>query len=148
IPAQDAINYVDQVLAALAYAHENHVIHRDIKPANMMLTPSGTVKLMDFGIARSGNEPAKLTAIGSTLGSVNYMSPEQVRGEGIDERSDIYSLGISLYEMVTGEKPFHGDSNFSIMSAHIQQAPRPPQELHPGLPVGLNELILTAIAKS
>lgn len=148
IPAQDALGYIDQVLAALSYAHERHIIHRDIKPANMMLTPEGAVKLMDFGIARSENEPSKLTATGSTLGSVNYMSPEQVNGTGIDERSDLYSVGISLYEMVTGEKPFHGDSNFSIMSAHIQQTPRPPVELHPGLPAGLNELILTSIAKA
>jgi serine/threonine-protein kinase len=148
IPAHDAFTYMDQVLAALAYAHERHIIHRDIKPANMMLTPSGTVKLMDFGIARTDGEPSKLTATGTTLGSVNYMSPEQVKGAGTDERSDLYSVGISLYEMVTGEKPFHGDSNFSIMSAHIQQTPRPPVELHPGLPAGLNEVILTSIAKA
>src|SRR4051812_10236661 len=148
IPAHDALNYMDQVLAALAYAHERHIIHRDIKPANMMLTPDGIVKLMDFGIARTDGEPSKLTAAGTTLGSVNYMSPEQVKGSGIDERSDLYSVGISLYEMVTGEKPFHGDSNFSIMSAHIQQTPRPPVEVHPGLPAGLNEVILTSIAKS
>lgn len=148
IPAHDAINYIEQVLSALAYAHEKHIIHRDIKPANMMLMPDGTVKLMDFGIARTEHEPSKLTATGSTLGSVNYMSPEQVQGGTIDERSDLYSVGISLYEMVTGEKPFHGDSNFSIMSAHIQQTPRPPDELHPGLPAGLNEVILTAIQKS
>ncbi len=148
IPAHDALTYVDQVLAALAYAHEKHIIHRDIKPANMMLTPNGVVKLMDFGIARTETEPSKLTAAGTTLGSVNYMSPEQVKGAGIDERSDLYSVGISLYEMVTGEKPFHGDSNFSIMSAHIQQTPRPPVDLHPGLPAGLNEVILTSIAKA
>jgi serine/threonine-protein kinase len=144
----DALNYIDQVLSALSYAHQQHVIHRDIKPANMMLTPAGVVKLMDFGIARTEDEPSKLTATGSTLGSMNYMSPEQVKGERTDERSDLYSVGISLYEMVTGEKPFHGDSNFSIMAAQINQAPRPPVELHPGLPEGLNEIILTSIAKS
>lgn len=148
IPAADALNYIDQALSALSYAHKQHVIHRDIKPANMMLTPSGNVKLMDFGIARTENEPNQLTAPGSTLGSINYMSPEQVKGEAIDERSDLYSVGISLYEMVTGQKPFHGDSNFSIMAAHLQQAPTPPVELHPGLPDGLNQLILTSIAKA
>ncbi len=148
IPAEDALNYMDQVLNALSYAHAQHVIHRDIKPANMMLTSDGVVKLMDFGIARTDEEPSKLTAPGSTLGSINYMSPEQVKGESIDERSDLYSVGISLYEMVTGQKPFHGDSNFSIMAAHLQQAPTPPVELHPGLPEALNGLILTSIAKS
>src|SRR5437868_583444 len=148
IPVAEALSYLDQILSALSYAHHQHVIHRDIKPANMMLTPDGTVKLMDFGIARSENEPSKLTATGSTLGSMNYMSPEQVRGEATDERSDLYSLGISLYEMVTGEKPFHGDSNFSVMAAHINQVPTPPIDVHPGLPKLVNDIILTAIAKA
>ncbi|HVZ15998.1 MAG TPA: serine/threonine-protein kinase, partial [Terriglobales bacterium] len=148
IPVSDALNYIDQVLSALSYAHQQRVIHRDIKPANMMLTPEGVVKLMDFGIARTEQEPAKLTAPGTTLGSINYMSPEQVKGAAIDERSDLYSVGISLYEMVTGEKPFHGDSNFSIMAAHIQQTPTPPVQLQPHLPEGLNEIIMTSIAKA
>jgi serine/threonine-protein kinase len=147
IPVSNALNYMDQVLSALSYAHQHHVIHRDIKPANMMITHDNTLKLMDFGIARVESEPANLTQTGTTLGSINYMSPEQVRGAAVDERSDIYSLGISLYEMVTGEKPFQGDSNFSIMSAHLQQNPRPPMDLRPELPAGLNEVILTAIAK-
>ena len=144
----DALKYLDQVLGALSYAHQHHVIHRDIKPANMMLTPQGTIKLMDFGIARTDDESSKLTAPGSTLGSMSYMSPEQIKGEATDERSDLYSLGISLYEMVTGEKPFHGDSNFSIMAAHINQAPRPPIDVHPGLPKLVNDVILTSIAKA
>jgi serine/threonine-protein kinase len=148
IPVPDALTYIDQILDALSYAHQQHVIHRDIKPANMMLTPDGTVKLMDFGIARAENEPTLLTAPGSTLGSMNYMSPEQVKGERTDERSDLYSLGISLYEMVTGERPFHGDSSFSLMAAHINQAPTPPVELQPEMPAGLNQIILTSIAKS
>ena len=148
IPVPEALNYTDQVLDALSYAHQLHIIHRDIKPANMMITPEGILKLMDFGIAHADNEPAKLTATGTTLGSINYMSPEQVKGSAVDERSDLYSVGISLYEMVTGDKPFHGDSNFSIMAAHINQAPTPPLDLHPGLPAGLNEVILTSISKS
>ncbi|HET7183932.1 MAG TPA: serine/threonine-protein kinase [Terriglobales bacterium] len=147
IPVPEALTYIDQVLDALSYAHQQHVIHRDIKPANMMVTLDGMVKLMDFGIARSENEPTLLTAPGSTLGSMNYMSPEQVKGERTDERSDLYSLGISLYEMVTGERPFHGDSSFSLMAAHINQTPTPPVELRPDLPEGLNSIILTSIAK-
>jgi len=102
---RDAASYVDQVLAALSYAHQQNVIHRDIKPANMMLTPSGAIKLMDFGIARSGNDVG-LTVIGTTVGSLAYMSPEQVKCAPIDARSDLYSLGVSLYEMVTGQIPF------------------------------------------
>jgi eukaryotic-like serine/threonine-protein kinase len=144
----EALNYLDQVLSALSFAHQRRVIHRDIKPANMMLTPEGQIKLMDFGIARTEDEPNKLTAPGSTLGSMNYMSPEQIKGENTDERSDLYSLGISLYEMVTGSKPFDGDSNFSIMAAHINQAPKPPMDLLPDLPNTVNDLILTSIAKA
>jgi serine/threonine-protein kinase len=122
------------------------VIHRDIKPGNMMLTPSGVIKLMDFGIARSGNELG-LTVTGTTLGSLAYMSPEQVKCEPIDARSDLYSVGISLYEMVTGQKPFKGDSNFSIMQAQLQQTPKPPAELSANLPPALNQIILMAMSK-
>jgi len=148
IEVHEALNYLGQVLGALSYAHKQHVIHRDIKPANMMLTTAGMVKLMDFGIARTDDETSKLTATGSTLGSLSYMSPEQVKGEKTDERSDLYSLGISLYEMVTGTKPFEGDSSFSIMAAHLTKAPRPPVELQPGLPAVVNDLILRSIAKT
>jgi serine/threonine-protein kinase len=146
IPWRDAANYIDQVLAALSYAHKQNVIHRDIKPANMMLMPSGAIKLMDFGIARSGNDVG-LTVIGTTVGSLAYMSPEQVKCEPIDARSDLYSLGVSLYEMVTGQIPFKGDSNFSIMQAQLQQTPRPPIEVKPDLPEPLNQIILMAMAK-
>ena len=148
IPVGDALNYLDQVLDALSYAHKSHVIHRDIKPANMMLTRQGVVKLMDFGIAHTDGEAKKLTATGSTLGSISYMSPEQVKGEKTDERSDLYSLGISFYEMVTGRRPFDEGSSFSIMAAHINQTPTPPIELHPDIPPLVNQLILKSIAKS
>lgn len=146
IPAADAVNYVDQVLGALSYAHRQKVIHRDIKPANMMLTPEGVVKLMDFGIARSGSDRA-LTTTGTTMGSLYYMSPEQVKGQATDARSDLYSLGVSLYEMVTGERPFRADSDYSLMAAHLQQPPKPPIELRSDLPAALNEIILMSIAK-
>jgi serine/threonine protein kinase len=147
IPVAEALQYLDQVLAALDFAHRQHVIHRDIKPANMMLTQDGAVKLMDFGIARSEAEPRKLTATGTTLGSLSYMSPEQVTGQPTDERSDLYSLGIAFYEMVTGVKPFQGDSDFSIMAAQINQAPTPPVQLQPSLPRSVNDIILKSIAK-
>ena len=146
IATPDAVNYIDQVLAALGYAHQQRVIHRDIKPANMMLTPQGVVKIMDFGIARSANDRG-LTATGTTLGSLFYMSPEQVKGQPVDERSDLYSVGVSLYEMVTGQRPFQADSDYSIMAAHLEQAPRPPIDFGVALPAGLNEIILMALAK-
>jgi serine/threonine-protein kinase len=146
IPVADAVNYISQVLDALGYAHQHHVIHRDIKPANMMLTPQGIVKLMDFGIARSGDE-STLTMTGTTLGSLGYMSPEQVKGEPTDARSDLYSVGISLYEMATGRRPFRESSDYSIMAAQVNQPPTPPIDIKPGLPPALNEIILLAIAK-
>ncbi len=148
IPVREALGYLDQVLDALSYAHKQHIIHRDIKPANMMLTQAGVVKLMDFGIAHTEGDVKKITATGSTLGSISYMSPEQVRGEKTDERSDLYSLGVSLYEMVTGKRPFDEGSGFSIMAAHINQAPRPPIELHPEIPPIVNQMILKSIAKA
>jgi serine/threonine protein kinase len=146
IPPADTVRYVDQVLSALSYAHKLNIVHRDIKPANMMLTSDGTVKLMDFGIARSGGDRS-LTTTGTTLGSLNYMPPEQVKGEPADARSDIYSLGVSLYEMVTGMLPFEANSNYSLMAAHLEQIPKAPIVHKPGLPENLNQIILMALAK-
>jgi serine/threonine-protein kinase len=143
----DALVYFDQVLAALACAHAQRVVHRDIKPANIMLAPFGVVKLMDFGIARSGNDMG-LTMTGTTLGSVAYMSPEQVRCEPLDGRSDLYSVGVSLYETITGQRPYVSDNNFEVMQAHLQVPPTAPIELKPDIPPGLNQLILMAMAKN
>jgi eukaryotic-like serine/threonine-protein kinase len=143
----DALVYFDQVLAALACAHSQRIVHRDIKPANIMLAPFGVVKLMDFGIARSGNDMG-LTMTGTTLGSVAYMSPEQVRCEPLDGRSDLYSVGVSLYETITGQRPYVSDNNFEVMQAHLQVPPTAPIELKPDIPPGLNQLILMAMAKN
>jgi eukaryotic-like serine/threonine-protein kinase len=147
IPTSEALAYIDQVLDALTYAHAQGVIHRDIKPANMMLTPEGVVKLTDFGVARSRNYEA-LTATGTTTGSLAYMSPEQINGGAVDARSDLYSLGISLYEMVTGRRPFRANSDFEMMSAQLKEQPRPPIELRSDLSPQLNEIILRALAKN
>ncbi len=140
------VRYMAQVLDALAYAHSRGVVHRDIKPANILVTPEGQVKLMDFGIARM-KQDRKLTSTGQTLGSLFYMSPEQIRGEDLDARSDLYSTGVTLYEAVTGKRPFDGTSEYSVMAAHLQQTPVPPIQVDPRVPRRLNELILTAIAK-
>jgi serine/threonine-protein kinase len=145
-PLHDAIDYVSQVLAALGYAHSHGVIHRDIKPANMMLTPENVIKLMDFGIAKSKTD-RKLTMTGTTLGSLYYMPPEQVQGTDLDPRSDLYSLGVSLYEMVTGSRPFKGNSDYDLMVAQLQKAPLPPIDIQPDLPKALNDIIMISLEK-
>ena len=147
LPTADALNYTDQVLSALSYAHARHVIHRDIKPGNMMLTPQGVVKLMDFGLARSADEIG-LTMTGLTLGSLDYSSPEQIQAQPTDERSDIYSVGVSLYQMVTGKRMFSVTSSYSIMQAQVKEMPRPPIEIVPTIPQALNDAIMIAVSKN
>jgi serine/threonine-protein kinase len=147
LPIADALNYTQQVLSALSYAHARHVIHRDIKPGNMMLTPLGLVKLMDFGLARSVDEVG-LTVTGATLGSLDYASPEQVQSLATDERSDLYSVGVSLYQMVTGQRMFSATSSFSIMQAQVKETPRQPIEIVSTMPKALNDLIMKSIAKN
>ena len=150
IQCQESVNYVCQVLSALSYAHERGIIHRDIKPANIMVTPSRMVKLMDFGIATTtgpGTLQNRLTAAGMALGSVHYMSPEQVKAGAPDARSDLYSLGITFYEMVTGQCPIRGNSEYEIMAAHLALAPPSPIELNPFLPPAVAAIIQKSIQK-
>jgi serine/threonine-protein kinase len=143
LPLKEAINIACQVLEALGYAHANRVIHRDIKPDNIHILPGGQVKLADFGIARLTEEPS-LTSDGQVFGTPSYMSPEQIEGRGIDYRSDIFSLGVLLYEMLTGRKPFTGDSVVAITYA-VMNAEPPPMG---GVPMGIEQVIRRAMAKS
>ena len=146
----ESVGYICQVLSALSYAHERGIIHRDIKPANIMVTPARTVKLMDFGIAtttNSGSLQNRLTAAGMALGSVHYMSPEQVKAGAPDARSDLYSLGVTFYEMLTGQCPIRGNSEYEIMAAHLAVTPLSPTELNPFLPPALAAIVLKSIEK-
>jgi serine/threonine-protein kinase len=146
LPSNIVVAISKQVLDALAAAHRHKVVHRDLKPANIMLTPEGLAKVMDFGIAKA--EGSKhLTATGAIVGTVFYMSPEQVRGEILDARSDIYSFGIILFELLTGRVPFQADSDFSIMVQHVRSAPPPPTQLLPEIPAVLEEIVLKCLAK-
>ena len=144
---ETGIDYVRQTLAALDYAHHNGVIHRDVSPANLMITADGLVKLMDFGVAKSLGD-LRLTDGGSMIGSLYYMSPEQVKGAtDPDPRSDIYSAGAILYEVVTGKKPFDYEDRFSLMVAQVEEQPRLPSLIDPELPAEMDDIILRALAK-
>jgi eukaryotic-like serine/threonine-protein kinase len=143
------VNIISQTLSALSYAHAHGVVHRDVKPANIMLTNNGVVKLMDFGIARSAsNSDRNLTQTGFAIGSAHYMAPEQVRGQPADARSDIYSAGVTLFELVTGARPFSGMDTYEIMNAHVTAAPPDPAGLNAGVPPGLSSVILKALEKN
>ncbi|HEY3443026.1 MAG TPA: protein kinase [Paludibaculum sp.] len=147
LPLAQMTGYAMQALEALAYAHGKGIVHRDLKPSNMMVSAQGQLKLLDFGIAKLTTETA-LTKTGLTVGSIYYMSPEQIQGAAtLDARADLYSFGICLYELFTARRPFEGDSEYSIMAAHLQQVPVPPIERDPRLPSALNDVILMAIEK-
>ncbi|MDA3026605.1 MAG: Stk1 family PASTA domain-containing Ser/Thr kinase [Actinomycetota bacterium] len=136
------------VLDALAYSHSHGIIHRDIKPANVMITKNGDVKVMDFGIARALAD-TKATMTGSTvLGTAHYLSPEQARGESVDARSDLYSAGVLLYELLTGEPPFSGDSPVSVAYQHVSEYAAPPSSLDSQIPNEIDTVVLHALAKS
>ena len=142
----EAVACMSQTLEALKYAHAQGVIHRDIKPANIFVLPDGVVKLLDFGIAR-GESDRRLTLSGMVIGSLSYMSPEQVGGQSVDERSDVYSVGVTLYQAVTGTLPFQGESQYDVMHAQRSHTPAAPLTLNPQIPAGLSEAIMRSLEK-
>ncbi len=144
-PAAKAAEYAAQVCAALSVAHGYDIVHRDIKPHNIVLTPDGTVKVMDFGIARAAN--STMTQTGSVLGTAHYVSPEQAQGRPLGPQSDLYSLGVVLYELTTGRVPFDGDSPVAVALKQVNEDPVPPRELNPDIPPSMEAVILRAMQK-
>jgi serine/threonine protein kinase len=144
-----ALEIVGEICGALEYSHRGGIVHRDIKPGNVMLTRAGDVKVMDFGIARAASQSAAtVTQTAQVLGTAQYLSPEQARGEHVDGRSDVYSTGCVLYELLTGVPPFQGDSAFAVAYQHVREDPLPPSQIEPELPSSLDAVVLKAMAKN
>lgn len=146
VPWRECVHYSIQILRALQLAHDRGIVHRDIKPQNVMRLSDGTIKVMDFGIARFSRQ-AQTNSPEKTMGSVHYVSPEQARGENTDERSDIYSVGVIMYEMLTGRKPFDGETPVSVALKHMNEAVVPPSEYSSSIYKGLEEIVLHAMEK-
>ncbi|MEN3341777.1 MAG: eukaryotic-like serine/threonine-protein kinase [Actinomycetota bacterium] len=144
-PVGVAVEYARQILSALRFAHRHGIVHRDIKPHNVLVDGEGRVKVTDFGIARAG--ASQMTEAGSIVGTAQYLSPEQARGSGVDQRSDLYSLGVVLYELLTGTVPFTGDTPVEIAMKHLSQVPEPPSTRRPDLPREIDLVVMRALAK-
>jgi len=144
-PVKTAIDYTRQILAALRFAHKNGIVHRDIKPHNVLVDSEGRLKVTDFGIARAG--ASQMTEAGSIIGTAQYLSPEQAKGAPVDQTSDIYSVGIVLYELLTGTVPYTGDTPVEIAMKHLSQVPEPPSTLQPQVPHEVDSIVLRALAK-
>ena len=142
----DAVAYTRQILNALRFAHKKGVVHRDIKPHNVMADPDGRLKVTDFGIARAG--ASQMTEAGAIVGTAQYLSPEQARGAAVDQRSDVYAVGVVLYEMLTGHVPFTGDTPVEIAMKHLSDPPRPPSTIRPDVSPDLDMIVLRALAKN
>src|SRR3954449_3772188 len=145
-PVNVSIEYARQILSALRFAHRHGIVHRDIKPHNVLVDGEGRVKVTDFGIARAGT--SQMTETGSIVGTAQYLSPEQAKGGEVDPRSDLYSLGIVLYELLTGKTPFDGETPVEIAMKHLSNAPQPPSKLRQDIPAELDMVVLRALAKN
>jgi eukaryotic-like serine/threonine-protein kinase len=145
-PINVAIEYARQILSALRFAHRHGIVHRDIKPHNVLVDGEGRVKVTDFGIARAGT--SQMTETGSIVGTAQYLSPEQARGGEVDPRSDLYSLGVVLYELLTGKTPFDGETPVEIAMKHLSNTPKPPSKLRPDVPPELDMVVMRALAKN
>jgi eukaryotic-like serine/threonine-protein kinase len=141
----EAVRIALELLGAVQVAHAAHIVHRDIKSQNILIDPAGAVKVTDFGIAKA--DDSQMTEAGSILGTAQYLAPEQAKGEPVDERTDLYSVGVVVYEMLTGSLPFRGDSAVTVALKHVNEQPPEPVELVPGLPYSLNQIVLKALAK-
>ncbi|WP_029067857.1 Stk1 family PASTA domain-containing Ser/Thr kinase [Jonesia quinghaiensis] len=148
VPIDEAIEITSGVLSALEYSHHAGIVHRDIKPANVMLTPAGAVKVMDFGIARALADSSQMTQTQAVIGTAQYLSPEQARGETVDTRSDLYSTGCLLYELLTGRPPFIGDSPVAVAYQHVREEPIPPSQVAQDIPRVLDAVVLNSLAKA
>jgi serine/threonine protein kinase len=147
LPWKQAAYIAAETAEALAFSHDRGVIHRDLKPSNIRLNRRGGIIVMDFGIAKVGQTPSSFTEMGTRAGTPHYMAPEQIRGDKVDHRSDLYGLGVILYQMATGSRPFTGNNPALIWEAHLSQQPDPPQAIEPSIPDPLNHIILTLLAK-
>src|SRR4051795_6809000 len=146
LPPHIAVGLTEQILRALGYAHRRGIVHRDVKPQNVILDPEGQAKVADFGIARANNS-SEMTQTGAIVGTVQYLSPEQANGDPVDARSDLYSTGIVLYELLTGHPPFDGEAPISIALKHLNERPVPPGQMHPGIPPALESVVMRSLEK-
>jgi beta-lactam-binding protein with PASTA domain/predicted Ser/Thr protein kinase len=145
---QKVLEVMADVCAALDFSHRHQIIHRDVKPANIMITRGGAVKVMDFGIARALGEGQNVTQTAAVIGTAQYLSPEQAKGEAVDARSDVYAAGCVLYELLTGEPPFTGDTPVAVAYQHVREDPKPPSDVNPQIPPALDAVILKALSKN
>ncbi|MGH3994667.1 MAG: protein kinase domain-containing protein, partial [Pseudonocardiaceae bacterium] len=145
---QRAMETMADVCAALDFSHRHGIIHRDVKPANVMITNAGAVKVMDFGIARALADGQGVTQTAAVIGTAQYLSPEQARGESVDARSDVYAAGCVLYELITGDPPFTGDSPVAVAYQHVREDPTPPSHHNPGVSPTMDAVVLKAMSKN